>query len=197
MTSSHDEGPLADAEWVLARGLVGWIPDPALRAARTLEEEVAELEARRCALGEAVDEAIRAGREEGFGAVRAELDALVAELGAAREALVRRAAGAALVAARELVHGAVAADPEGVVARVRALCEDASGRRPDRVLVSNAAVRVVQHALGEDITVAVDAGLEPGDAVVEFPDGKREWRLADVLARWSADITGYVRSGDG
>jgi flagellar biosynthesis/type III secretory pathway protein FliH len=182
-------------EWVLAQGVVGWIPDEQAAPVADLESRVAELEARRSELMAERDAAYREGLARGIEQAGEAITALSAAFSAARETTIARAARASITAARELAGTAIGARPERVVDRIATLVAG-EGVTPERVRVAPGLVPALERVLPSEIPVEGDGSVSVGDAVIEFPHGKVEHSLAEVLARWSVVIEESVRGVD-
>ena len=182
-----------DERWVLAQGVVGWVDAAELAEARELAAVVAELEQRRSVLDEEIEAALADARRRGFDAGAADVDAAVRALAGARSRIIEVAAAAAVSAAEVLVGDVLGENPTAVRALVERAMGEQSGRVPERILVSADLVAAVGH-LVPDVPVSVGRDLAPGDVVVEYADGKREERIADLLARLTPNIAAHIEA---
>ncbi len=191
-----------DADALLARvRRPAWVATADLDARAALAAEIERLRAERDDLAAAVEAARQAGRAEGLAAgrlaARAEVDALRALVDSALAAVRDAASEVALAAAEELVHAESLAAPESFCARV-ADALSASAGAVVRIRVAPALVDAArQSVLGAIASVAADATLLPGDAVVELRSGQLDLRVTTTLEAMLPGIRAALGATDG
>ena len=182
--------------WALAAGVVGWVERAPLDALALLRGEVKSLEARRNAiqteLSDAREAGFAAGVAEGMASLQPWVTAVefgVKELSAT---LRERAVDTALVIAEVIVRDEVLASRLTISSVVeRALADHTSA--PTRILVAPHAIAELQRTLEGNgihntIAVAGDPALEDGDAILAFPDGQIDARVATLIQAFRADV---------
>lgn len=192
---TDDWTPATDAEaWALARG-PGWVETERLDARADLDAEVCALMARRDALQQEIDaavrEAVEAARDAAHEAARAEVAAVVDALEDARRVVIDAAARAAIDVASALVADEVTAAPDRILTLVRRAIDAAADREVLAVRVHPSNVDAVA-AGGAGVSVVADASCGPGDVIIDTQRGRVDGRLATWCSLLETDVRASI-----
>lgn len=187
--------PTEAEAFVLAEGVVGWVPAAELTALQATGRQLAAWKAEVDQLDAVRAAAVAEAREVAARGFEADWRTEIAALRAARTADRVRAAALAIELAEVLVGEHLAASTTALHAWL-----DRWTARVDRLRRVRAApesVAAVAAWAGDRAPVVEDPGLAPGDVVIETDDGQVDLRVASLIEPARDDVLAELARGEG